>query len=147
MFKQLLASNAIQVCQVDACRLGGLNEVIAVVLMAAKLGIPVCPHGGGVGLCELVQHVSAFDYVAVGGTWDGRVVEFVDHLHEHFVDPCVVERGRYVTPTLPGYSSEMRRESLAEFSFPAGSVWRQAEEVSPSHAVPSLNAFVAQAAR
>jgi L-fuconate dehydratase len=146
MFKQLLASNAIQVCQVDACRLGGLNEVIAVVLMAAKLGVPVCPHGGGVGLCELVQHVSAFDYVAVGGTWDGRVVEFVDHLHEHFVDPAVVERGRYVTPARPGYSSEMHRESLAEFSFPDGSFWQGAEVLSPSDAIPSLNNFVAQAA-
>jgi L-fuconate dehydratase len=123
VFKQLLQSGAIDVCQVDACRLGGVNEVIAVLLLAAKFGVPVCPHAGGVGLCEYAQHISMFDYVAVGGSLDDRVCEFVDHLHEHFVDPVRVERGRYLVPTAPGYSIEIRRESLAEHSFPDGAVW------------------------
>jgi L-fuconate dehydratase len=127
MFKQLLQEDAMAFCQIDACRLGGVNEVIAVLLMAAKAGVPVCPHAGGVGLCELVQHLAAFDFVAVGGSFDGRVVEFVDHLHEHFVDPCVVRDGRYVTPLAPGYSSEIRPESLAAHAFPDGAVWRDAE--------------------
>jgi hypothetical protein len=100
--------------------LGGVNEVIAVLLLAAKHGVPVCPHAGGVGLCELVQHLAAFDFVAVGGSLDGRVVEYVDHLHEHFVDPCVVLRGRYRAPTAPGYSAEMHSESLARYAFPTG---------------------------
>jgi L-fuconate dehydratase len=123
MFKQLMQSGGMGICQIDACRVGGVNEVVAVLLLAAKFGVPVCPHAGGVGLCELVQHIAAFDFVAVSGTLDGRVVEYVDHLHEHFVDPCVVERGRYRAPTAPGYSSEMRRESLARFAFPHGEVW------------------------
>jgi L-fuconate dehydratase len=126
MFKQLLQSDAIGFCQVDACRLGGVNEAIAVMLMAAKHGVPVCPHAGGVGLCELVQHLSAFDYVALGGELDGRVVEYVDHLHEHFVDPCVVEGGRYRAPTAPGYSAEMRAESIERFAFPHGPAWAKA---------------------
>jgi L-fuconate dehydratase len=115
MFKQFLQAGGMGVCQIDACRLGGVNEVIAVLLLAAKFGVPVCPHAGGVGLCELVQHLAAFDYVAVGGSLDGRVVEYVDHLHEHFVDPCVVERGRYRAPSAPGYSSQMKASSLAEW--------------------------------
>jgi len=123
MFKQLLQAGAIGVCQIDACRLGGVNEVVAVLLLAAKFGVPVCPHAGGLGLCELVQHLSAFDYVAVSGTMDDRVIEYVDHLHEHFVDPCVVERGRYQAPLAPGYSSQMRSESLARHAFPGGPVW------------------------
>src|SRR5215213_2297397 len=123
VFKQLMQSGAISFCQIDSCRLGGVNEVIAVLLLAAKFGIPVCPHAGGVGLCELVQHLAAFDYVAVGGSWENRIVEYVDHLHEHFVDPCIVEDGRYRAPTAPGYSSEMRSESRAEHAFPHGSVW------------------------
>jgi L-fuconate dehydratase len=117
MFKQFLQAGGMGVCQIDACRLGGVNEVIAVLLLAAKFGVPVCPHAGGVGLCELVQHLAAFDYVAVGGSLDGRVVEYVDHLHEHFVDPCVVERGRYRAPAAPGYSSQMHPESLARHEF------------------------------
>jgi L-fuconate dehydratase len=125
MFKQLLQSGAIGVCQIDACRLGGVNEVIAVLLLAAKFCVPVCPHAGGVGLCELVQHLAAFDYVAVGASRDGRVVEYVDHLHEHFVDPCVVERGRYRAPTAPGYSSQMHARSLKRYSFPNGPAWRK----------------------
>jgi L-fuconate dehydratase len=123
VFKQLLQSGAIDVCQVDACRLGGVNEVIAVLLLAAKFDVPVCPHAGGVGLCEYAQHISIFDYIAVGGSLEDRVCEFVDHLHEHFVDPVRVERGRYLAPTAPGYSIEIRRESLAEHSFPDGAVW------------------------
>jgi L-fuconate dehydratase len=126
MFKQLLAAEAIGVCQLDACRLGGVNEVVAVLLLAAKFGVPVCPHAGGVGLCELVQHLAAFDFVAVGGSCEGRVVEYVDHLHEHFVDPCVVERARYRAPAAPGYSSQMRAESLARYEFPRGRAWRKA---------------------
>jgi L-fuconate dehydratase len=123
VFKQLLQHGAIDVCQVDCCRLGGVNEVLAVLLLAAKFGVPVCPHAGGVGLCEYAQHISMFDFVAVGGSLDGRVCEFVDHLHEHFVDPVRVVRGRYQVPTAPGYSIEIRPESLAEYAFPEGAGW------------------------
>src|SRR6476469_396315 len=120
VFKQLLQLGAIDACQLDCCRLGGVNEVLAVVLLAAKFGVPICPHAGGVGLCEYAQHVSMFDYVAVSATFDDRVCEFVDHLHEHFVDPVRVVRGRYLAPTTPGYSIEIRPESLSEFAFPDG---------------------------
>lgn len=123
MFKQLLQARALGFCQVDACRLGGVNEVVAVLLLAAAYGVPVCPHAGGVGLCELVQHVSAFDYVAVSGSLEDVVVEYVDHLHEHFVDPVRTRAGRYLTPLQPGYSAQIRRESLAEFAFPGGPAW------------------------
>src|SRR5215471_1129984 len=129
VFKQLLQLGAIDACQLDCCRLGGVNEVLAVVLLAAKFGVPVCPHAGGVGLCEYAQHVSMFDYVAVGASLDGRVCEFVDHLHEHFVDPVRVVGGRYLSPTAPGYSIEIRPESLAEFAFPDGPGWWREEEV------------------
>jgi L-fuconate dehydratase len=130
LFKQLLQLGAIDACQLDCCRLGGVNEVLAVVLLAAKFGVPVCPHAGGVGLCEYAQHVSMFDYVAVGASLDNRVCEFVDHLHEHFVDPVQVVGGRYRAPTTPGYSIEIRPESLAEFAFPDGPGWlNQAAEV------------------
>ncbi len=125
MFKQLLQAGAISVCQVDACRLGGVNEVVAVLLLAAKFGVPVCPHAGGVGLCEYVQHLSAFDYIAVSGSLDGRMIEYVDHLHEHFLDPVVVERASYRLPSQPGYSIEMRPASLADYTFPTGRVWQQ----------------------
>ena len=125
VFKQLLQLGAIDACQLDCCRLGGVNEVLAVVLLAAKFGVPVCPHAGGVGLCEYAQHVSMFDYVAVGASFDDRVCEFVDHLHEHFVDPVQVVDGRYRAPTVPGYSIEIRPESLAEFAFPDGPGWLQ----------------------
>ncbi len=125
MFKQLLQAQAISVCQVDSCRLGGVNEVIAVLLLAAKFGVPVCPHAGGVGLCEYVQHLSPFDYIAVSGLLDGRMIEYVDHLHEHFKDPVHVERGVYRLPSLPGYSAEMHPASLADHTFPTGRVWRQ----------------------
>jgi L-fuconate dehydratase len=131
VFKQLLQLEAIDVCQVDCCRLGGVNEVLAVLLLAAKFGVPVCPHAGGVGLCEYAQHVSMFDYVAVGASLDDRVCEFVDHLHEHFVDPVHVVGGRYQVPTTPGYSIEIRPETLAEYAFPDGAVWwnRSSEKV------------------
>ncbi|MDQ2965410.1 MAG: L-fuconate dehydratase [Chloroflexota bacterium] len=123
MFKQLFQARAIEVCQVDACRLGGVNEVVAVLLLAAKYGVPVCPHAGGVGLCELVQHLSIVDYVAISGQLDGRMIEYVDHLHEHFLDPVVIREGRYTVPLLPGYSAEMRQESLARYAFPDGAEW------------------------
>jgi L-fuconate dehydratase len=123
MFKQLLQSKAIGVCQIDACRLGGVNEVLAVLLMAAKFGIPVCPHAGGVGLCEYVQHFAVFDYLRVSASLEHRVVEYVDHLHEHFLDPVVIRRGRYVVPTAPGYSIEMKPESLREYEYPGGAAW------------------------
>ncbi len=124
MFKQFLQAEAISVCQIDACRLGGVNEVVAVLLLAAKFGVPVCPHAGGVGLCELVQHLSVVDYVCISGSLEGRMIEYVDHLHEHFLDPVVVDRGSYRVPTLPGYSAEMRPESLERFQFPDGDEWR-----------------------
>ena len=123
MFKQLLQRDAISFCQVDSCRLGGVNEVIAVLLMAAKYGVPVCPHAGGVGLCEYVQHLSIFDYISVSGSLDNRVIEYVDHLHEHFVDPVVIRDGRYMAPEAPGYSITMRPASLVEFEFPNGVAW------------------------
>ena len=124
IFKQLLQAEAIGTCQVDACRIGGVNEVLSVLLMAAKFGVPVCPHAGGVGLCEYVQHLSIFDYLRVGTSLDGRMVEYVDHLHEHFVDPVDVRDGRYRLPTAPGYSVAMKPASVAEFSFPDGPAWR-----------------------
>ncbi len=124
LFKQLLQARAISFCQIDSCRLGGVNENLAVLLLAAKFGVPVCPHAGGVGLCEFVQHLSMVDYIAVSGSWDGRVCEFVDHLHEHFTDPCRIRRGRYLAPEKPGYSTEMTPESLSDYAYPDGRVWR-----------------------
>jgi L-fuconate dehydratase len=124
IFKQLLQAGAIGVMQVDACRVAGVNEVLAELLMAAKFGVPVCPHAGGVGLCELVQHLAIFDYLRVGTSLDGRMVEYVDHLHEHFEDPVRTREGRYLLPDQPGYSATMRPASIAEFSFPGGPAWR-----------------------
>jgi L-fuconate dehydratase len=123
VFKQLMQADAIRFCQIDSCRLGGVNEVIAVFLLAAKFGVPVCPHAGGVGLCEYVQHLSIFDYICVSASLEDRVVEYVDHLHEHFLDPVIIRDGRYVPPTAPGYSITMRPESLERFAFPAGQAW------------------------
>jgi L-fuconate dehydratase len=117
IFKQLLQANAIGVMQIDAARVGGVNENIANLLLAAKFGVRVCPHAGGVGLCEAVQHLSMFDYVAVSGSMEGRVIEYVDHLHEHFLDPVVVHRGNYQAPSMPGASTEMRAESIATYTF------------------------------
>ena len=124
IFKQLLQANAIKFLQVDACRMGGVNEALAVLLMAAKFGVAVCPHAGGVGLCEYVQHLSIFDYVAVSASLENRVCEYVDHLHEHFVDPCVIRGARYQAPTAPGYSISMKPDSLKTYEFPTGTEWR-----------------------
>ena len=123
MFKQLLQANAIGVCQIDACRLGGVNEVLSVLLMAAEAGVPVCPHAGGVGLCELVQHLAIIDYACISASLDGRMIEYVDHLHEHFLDPVVIRGGAYRVPTLPGYSAQIRPESLERFRYPDGIEW------------------------
>jgi len=123
MFKQLLQAGAIDFCQFDNCRLGGLNEALAVLLLAAKFGVPVCPHAGGLGLCEYAQHVSLIDYLCVSGSLANRATEFADHLHEHFVQPVQVRNGRYVPPVAPGFSIEMRPASLAEFKFPGGAAW------------------------
>jgi L-fuconate dehydratase len=123
VFKQLLQLGAISYLQLDAARVGGVNENVAILLLAAKFGVPVCPHAGGVGLCELVQHLSMFDFVAVSGSMDNRVIEYVDHLHEHFLDPVVIEDGRYRAPTAPGFSATMRAETLHDFAYPEGPVW------------------------
>ena len=124
MFKQLMQAGAISFCQIDSCRLGGVNEVLAVLLMAAKFGVPVCPHAGGVGLCEYVQHLSIFDYIAVSACLDRRIVEYVDHLHEHFVTPVVMNGDRYMPPMEPGYSIEMKAESLERYEYPNGEAWK-----------------------
>ncbi len=123
MFKQFLASGGMQICQLDSCRVGGVNDNLAIMALARRYGVPVCPHAGGVGLCELVAHLVLVDYIRFNPTMEGRVCEFVDHLHEHFVDPCVIQRGRYCAPTKPGYSSEIKRESLRAFAFPDGPEW------------------------
>jgi len=127
MFKQLMQAEAIDFCQVDSCRLGGVNEVLAVMLMAAKFGVPVCPHAGGVGLCEYVQHLAIFDFIAISGSIENRTCEFVDHLHEHFVHPVQVVGGRYVAPNAPGYSAEIKSASLERFAYPGGAAWMAAE--------------------
>jgi L-fuconate dehydratase len=123
LFKQLLQAQAIDVVQIDACRVAGVNENLAILLLAAKFGVPVCPHAGGVGLCEMVQHLAMFDYVAVSGSWEHRAIEYVDHLHEHFETPVVVEAGRYGAPRAPGAGARMTRSSLDAFSFPDGPAW------------------------
>jgi L-fuconate dehydratase len=123
VFKQFLQADAISFCQIDSCRLGGVNEVLSVLLMARKFGVPVCPHAGGVGLCEYVQHLSIFDYICVSASLENRILEYVDHLHEHFLDPVNVRNGRYMPPAVPGYSIEMKPKSLDEFEFPTGSSW------------------------
>ncbi|WP_433557552.1 L-fuconate dehydratase [Pseudonocardia xinjiangensis] len=123
VFKQLLQTGALSYLQIDAARVGGVNENVAILLLAAKFGVPVCPHAGGVGLCELVQHLSMFDFIAVSGSMDDRVIEYVDHLHEHFVAPVVVRDGRYLVPTAPGAGAEMRPQTLAAYRFPDGAVW------------------------
>jgi len=117
IFKQLVAEGAIDVVQIDSCRMGGLNEVLAVLLIAAKYNLPVWPHAGGVGLCEYVQHLSMIDYIAVSGTKDGRVIEYVDHLHEHFVEPCDIRNAAYMPPAAPGFSIEMKPTSIEAHEF------------------------------
>ncbi|GLY40493.1 mandelate racemase [Amycolatopsis sp. NBRC 101858] len=124
MFKQLLQAEAIDILQLDASRVAGVTENIAILLLAAKFGVPVCPHAGGVGLCEMVQHLAMFDFVAVSGTRRDRVIEYVDHLHEHFVDPARVERGRYLAPDRPGLGARLHPESIARFRYPDGPAWR-----------------------
>ncbi|MFI9323159.1 L-fuconate dehydratase [Kitasatospora aureofaciens] len=123
VFKQLLQAGAVDIVQIDSARVGGVNENLAILLLAAKFGVPVCPHAGGVGLCEMVQHLSMFDYVAVSGTTEDRVIEYVDHLHEHFVDPVRIVDGHYLAPTLPGLSAQIRPGSLKEYTYPDGPVW------------------------
>jgi L-fuconate dehydratase len=123
IFKQLFQAQAIRFCQIDSCRVGGINEILAILLMAAKFGVPVCPHAGGVGLCEYVQHLAIFDYIAVSASLENRILEYVDHLHEHFIDPVVVKNGHYMPPTAPGYSITMKPESLNQYEFPNGSAW------------------------
>ena len=125
MFKQFLQAKAMDFCQIDSCRLGGVNEIISVILMATKFGVPVCPHAGGVGLCEFVQHLALFDYICVSGTMEGRMIEYVDHLHEHFLSPVMIREGCYMPPTTPGYSCEMKEESLAQYEFPDGAIWQK----------------------
>ncbi|MEU7053621.1 L-fuconate dehydratase [Streptomyces eurythermus] len=123
VFKQLLQAGALDIVQLDAARVGGVNENLAILLLAAKFRVPVCPHAGGVGLCELVQHLAMFDYVAVSGSTEDRVIEYVDHLHEHFLDPVVVRAGHYTAPTAPGFSAALRPEALAHYAFPGGTYW------------------------
>jgi L-fuconate dehydratase len=130
LFKQFLQAKAISFLQVDSCRMGGVNEVLPVLLMAAKFGVPVCPHAGGVGLCEYVQHLSIFDYIAVSGSLENRMCEYVDHLHEHFVDPCIVRNARYLAPSRPGYSITIKPDSLEAYEYPEGEVWRRLETVA-----------------
>lgn len=123
LFKQLMQSHGMQFCNLDACRLGGVNECLAVYLLARKFGIPVCPHAGGVGLCEYVQHLSIWDYIACSASTENRVLEYVDHLHEHFIDPVKMRGGRYLAPVAPGYSITMRPQSLLDYRFPEGFEW------------------------
>ncbi|MER6736357.1 enolase C-terminal domain-like protein [Streptomyces puniciscabiei] len=123
MFKQLLQAGALDIVQIDAARVAGVNENLAILLLAARFGVPVCPHAGGVGLCELVQHLSMFDYLAVSGTTEDRVIEYVDHLHEHFTTPVVIRDGHYTAPTAPGFSAALRPESIARYTYPGGTYW------------------------
>ena len=125
IFKQLMQADAFGICQIDSCRVGGVNEILAILLMAAKFDVPVCPHAGGVGLCEYVQHLSMIDYIAISGTKEERVIEYVDHLHEHFYDPVTIKNGAYMPPAMPGYSITMKRESLENYSYPRGAVWQE----------------------
>jgi len=125
MFKQFMQAEALDFCQIDSCRLGGVNEVLAVYLLAAKFGIPVCPHAGGVGLCEYVQHLQIFDYISVSASLENHIIEYVDHLHEHFLHPVTMRQGHYMPPQHPGYSIQMKPESLRTYQFPDGQVWRE----------------------
>jgi L-fuconate dehydratase len=130
MFKQLLQAGAVGFVQIDACRVAGVNENIAILLLAAKFGVPVCPHAGGVGLCELVQHLSMFDFVAVSGSLEDRVIEYVDHLHEHFLQPVVIRSGRYVAPSAPGAGVDMHETTLQTYGYPLGPAWADEEVLS-----------------
>uniref|UniRef100_A0A7C2NXV3 L-fuconate dehydratase n=1 Tax=Schlesneria paludicola TaxID=360056 RepID=A0A7C2NXV3_9PLAN len=123
LFKQFLQAGAIGVCQIDSCRLGGVNEVLAVMLLAAKFGVPVCPHAGGVGLCEYVQHLAMIDYICLSGSLENRICEYAGHLHEHFIDPVRMKHGRYQPPTAPGYSITLKPSAIAEYEYPCGAAW------------------------
>lgn len=128
IFKQLMQANAMGICQIDSCRVGGVNEILAILLMAAKFNIPVCPHAGGIGLCEYVQHLSMIDYISISGNLENRIIEYVDHLHEHFIDPVIIKNGAYMPPMAPGYSITMKAESLRDYSFPEGTVWQNIKQ-------------------
>ncbi len=132
MFKQFMQADAIGICQIDSCRVGGVNEILAILLMAAKFNIPVCPHAGGVGLCEYVQHLSMIDYIVISGSMENRVIEYVDHLHDHFLDPVTIKNGAYMPPKMPGYSITMKKQSLADYSFPDGSIWKKESKLEVS---------------
>lgn len=123
MFKQLMQANSIGICQIDSCRVAGVNELLSILFMAAKFEIPVCPHAGGVGLCEYVQHLSMIDYIAISGSLENRIIEYVNHLHEHFLDPVVIKNGAYMPPSLPGYSIQIKPQTLEDYSFPNGKIW------------------------
>src|SRR5690606_328892 len=125
MFKQFMQAKGMDICQIDSCRVGGVNEILAILLLAAKFNIPVCPHAGGVGLCEYVQHLSMVDYIAVSGSLENRIIEYVDHLHEHFLDPVEMRRGHYMPPKKPGYSIEMKKDTLEAYAFPDGRIWKE----------------------
>jgi L-fuconate dehydratase len=136
MFKQLLQAKAVDLIQIDAARVGGVNENLAILMLAAKFGVRVFPHAGGVGLCELVQHLAMADYVAISGAMEDRAIEFVDHLHEHFVDPVRIRGGRYLAPSMPGFSAEMHRQSVADHLFPNGAAWTAAPYDNGGHRSP-----------
>jgi L-fuconate dehydratase len=129
MFKQLLQAGALDVLQMDASRTAGVTENVAILLLAAKFGVPVCPHAGGLGLCEMVQHLAMFDYVAVSGSVQDHVIEYIDHLHEHFTDPVRISQGRYLAPTSPGLSAELYPDSVTAHTFPHGTVWKQKVQI------------------
>ena len=129
VFKQFMQADAIDICQIDSCRVGGVNEILAIMLMAAKFNVPVCPHAGGVGLCEYVQHLSMIDYLCVSTSLEGRMIEYTDHLHEHFIEPVSIKNGAYMPPERPGYSIEMHPESLQSFQFPDGVAWRGKNQI------------------
>ncbi|HUZ58009.1 MAG TPA: L-fuconate dehydratase [Hanamia sp.] len=124
MFKQFLKSGAMSICQIDSCRIGGVNEALSIMLMAAKLNIPVCPHAGGVGLCEYVQHLAMIDYISISGSLDNRIIEYVDHLHENFIDPVIINDGNYMPPLKAGYSITMKKSSIDAFTYPSGKMWK-----------------------
>lgn len=124
MFKQFLKSGAMSICQIDSCRVGGVNEILSIMLMAAKLNVPVCPHAGGVGLCEYVQHLAMIDYISISGSLDNRIIEYVDHLHEHFLDPVKIKNGHYMPTIKPGYSITMKSSSIEAFTYPSGKIWK-----------------------
>jgi L-fuconate dehydratase len=139
LFKQMLQAEAVDVIQIDACRVAGVNENLAILLLAAKFGVPVCPHAGGVGLCETVQHLAMFDYIALSGTRADRAIEFVDHLHEHFVEPVVIREGRYMAPSGAGAGARMRPESVNAYTFPDGSGWMGGESAAVRAAWSKVN--------